>query len=588
MSSRPLDHPPRHTFSALIVFALVIFGLAAYGCAKHAEPESGKWITSLFVIPGGLQLIGLCFIRKRTTSAFWWFNWCSTFLCQGVYCLLWILYSMSDKAGQLWSYFALAWTFVVLGFVGILTFAIMRRSDRYYSAEEEVQTKKDKDTAGDPKPGQSVSLFRRFSWRTHSHNLSVGVEDHPIWAIMLFMALFLGVSYLFGFALAFHDKYARAITDGKKPALHMINLDSIDDDNKAPSQVVVNNGKENKTDNNQTTSTESKPDAAATSAIRDQEEFCFYFEEVKANVTQTKEDCSTDNPKRSDTYISRPQFFNSCSLKAIVNKLEQETKNGERVKVSLLGHTDNEPIKPVNAPSTRYQSNYELSEARAQNVQYQILQRLRDKGVDNLKNIEWEIFPAADEALPQVNRGAIRPEMFRPEELKTMNIMPNPNRQSFVTQTEAYFATEAIDSKLPAQEKRVVIATIEKIPLSPVTLQPDQIKNLTATQIDALSELRVLENAQSEHLKQSQAKPLRLMDYMYFSIYTITTTGYGDIIPVTAYAKFVTSVANIFEVIFLVVFFNALLSLKGNPDNPTIAKQASTLRRIEGYGNIRG
>lgn len=583
MSGRPLADPPPKSFPALIFFAVIIFGLAAFGCAKHAEPESGKWITALFVIPGVLQLIGLCVLRKRTTSAFWWFNWWATFLCQGAYCLLWILYSTSDKAGQLWSYFALAWTFVMLVFVTVMTFAIMRRSGRYYSAQERVQTKMD--TVDGTKKGRSDSLYQR--WRIHSRNLSIGVGDHPFWAIMFFMALFLGVSYLFGFALAFHDKYARTITHDKKPALHMINLNSIDDD-KAPSQGAENNGKENtKTDNNQTTSTESKASVNAASPSGDQEEFCFYFEEVKANLTQTKEDCSTDNPKRWDTNISRPQFFNRCSLKAIVNKLEQGTENGERFKIILLGHTDNEPIKPPNATSTRYQSNYELSEARAQNVQYQILQKLRDKGADNLKNIEWEIFPAADEALPQINRGAIRTEMFRAEELKTMSIMPNPDRQFFIKQAETYFATEAIDSKLPPQEKRVVIATIEKIPLSPVTLQPDQIKNLTAGQIEALGKLETLQNAQSEHLKQGQSKPLRLMDYMYFSIYTITTTGYGDIIPATAYAKFVTSVANIFEVIFLVVFFNALLSLKGDPDNPVIARQAGTLRRIDGYRNKR-
>ena len=53
------------------------------------------------------------------------------------------------------------------------------------------------------------------------------------------------------------------------------------------------------------------------------------------------------------------------------------------------------------------------------------------------------------------------------------------------------------------------------------------------------------------------------MDYMYFSIYTITTTGYGDIKPTTTYAKFLCSLANIIEVFFIVVFFNALISTGG-------------------------
>lgn len=49
---------------------------------------------------------------------------------------------------------------------------------------------------------------------------------------------------------------------------------------------------------------------------------------------------------------------------------------------------------------------------------------------------------------------------------------------------------------------------------------------------------------------------------MYFSIYTITTTGYGDIMPTSGYARFLAALANIFEVFFIVGFLNTLISLK--------------------------
>jgi hypothetical protein len=58
----------------------------------------------------------------------------------------------------------------------------------------------------------------------------------------------------------------------------------------------------------------------------------------------------------------------------------------------------------------------------------------------------------------------------------------------------------------------------------------------------------------------AQGRPLELLDYIYFTIYTITTTGYGDIVPVSAFAKFTTSLANLFEVMFTVIFFNVLVS----------------------------
>jgi hypothetical protein len=78
-------------------------------------------------------------------------------------------------------------------------------------------------------------------------------------------------------------------------------------------------------------------------------------------------------------------------------------------------------------------------------------------------------------------------------------------------------------------------------------------------------------------LMKTPAANIRLIEYMYFSIYTITTTGYGDIIPRTSYAKFVTAVSNFCEVFFLVVFFNALLSAK-EKSVPRAAKRRKVSR----------
>src|SRR5258708_28964495 len=69
-------------------------------------------------------------------------------------------------------------------------------------------------------------------------------------------------------------------------------------------------------------------------------------------------------------------------------------------------------------------------------------------------------------------------------------------------------------------------------------------------------------DAASLILRGEHSNPLSLLDYVYFANYTITTTGYGDIVPTTAYAKFICSFANIVEVFFLVVFFNVLLSVR--------------------------
>lgn len=68
------------------------------------------------------------------------------------------------------------------------------------------------------------------------------------------------------------------------------------------------------------------------------------------------------------------------------------------------------------------------------------------------------------------------------------------------------------------------------------------------------------EGDQISRVNQPSGRDLRLLDYLYFGIYSITTTGYGDIVPVSSYSKFIACVANLFAAFFMVVFFNVLLS----------------------------
>ncbi len=609
-SAGTLEKPLRYTLPAMLVFVISSI-LAAIGWARHTELESRLWITALFVAPWFLQLFSLCILRSRTTPAFWWFNAGATFICQASNWFLWIIYFTQWKASQKWSYIALILAFAMLGCVAVMTFAIMRKPEAPSSDEDAPQNVPSLDVPYSNGTEGLVRQWRKFAtrWEAFSQNLSEGIGGHRFWAITYFMALFLGVSYLFGFALGFHDQYIRVKTinekpANEKPALYMVNLKS-DDDVSADStadQHQHGNKSTEPADDQSVKDTTTQTVMPAVSASN--EEFCFYFEELKANLGQSKEGCpeGIPNPKRMDLH---PQIslFNSCSLRAIVDTLQETTKKGGRVKVSLLSHTDNEPIKVPGTTSVRYLSNYELSESRAHHVRYEILRLLRDRHVRDLENIDWVFFPAADEALPQINRGAITKDHFPLAELTRMGVVPNSDKKDFSRQVEKYLSTEDIDHRLPPQEKRVVIATIEAVSQSPVILQPEQMRNLMAGQDKANDKLKVLETAQNEHISQSQSKPLRLMDYMYFSIYTITTTGYGDIVPTTAYAKFVTSAANIFEVIFLVVFFNALISLQTRPDHegldavrslPKATKKQNskdggqgTVRAFESHGSKR-
>jgi hypothetical protein len=67
---------------------------------------------------------------------------------------------------------------------------------------------------------------------------------------------------------------------------------------------------------------------------------------------------------------------------------------------------------------------------------------------------------------------------------------------------------------------------------------------------------------------ENAPRPLTLLDYTYFMIYTITTTGYGDLVPSSSFARFLTSMANLFELFFLVIIVNLVMALRGSSTSP--------------------
>ncbi|MEO6191681.1 MAG: ion channel [Thermoanaerobaculia bacterium] len=72
-----------------------------------------------------------------------------------------------------------------------------------------------------------------------------------------------------------------------------------------------------------------------------------------------------------------------------------------------------------------------------------------------------------------------------------------------------------------------------------------------------------------------------LNDYMYFTLYTITTTGHGDIRPVCSETKFMTSICSLFEVFFLIIFFNVLIaSRQQQPVDQELAAEIGRFRNL--------
>lgn len=68
----------------------------------------------------------------------------------------------------------------------------------------------------------------------------------------------------------------------------------------------------------------------------------------------------------------------------------------------------------------------------------------------------------------------------------------------------------------------------------------------------------------SVEIQLERERKFDLLDYAYFMIYTITTTGYGDLMPTSPRAKFITCLANIFELLFIVILLNLAFGVYGS------------------------
>jgi hypothetical protein len=439
--------------------------------------SESKWLLPLFFLPLVLQLFGSLALSLKSKEAhnlrvFYVFYVSMMLVCLFSYLLLWLAYLLRDKKVasyqlpmQLISILAVLCTVVIILFVVIMTIVILKAPHSYEIGNDSGQIK------------------RLLKWVIeHSDKLKFETTKAPSHALSLFFSAFLAVSYLFGFAFAFHDKGMTAT----EHALYMKNLRNGDTEGKpAPhsEQGIVQ--------------------AAATPA----RPVCnFIFEEGRATPETLSSDLTLLTKGTKHWLIADRRNANNECLKTVVRTVMEATKDDNKVRVTLTGRANEKPVT-----GSAYQSNYELSQARAQNVGYALMQRLSEAGNNQWRNLEYVIIPASNE----------------PDEVPLASMI-NPDKGD--------------DQRLlEVNNNKIVEVRVDSVSNDPTALQ---MQSMNAT------------------TRSAEYRSLDLIDYIYFANYTITTTGYGDIMPATPYAKFVCSLANIFEVFFLVVFFNLLLSLR--------------------------
>lgn len=168
---------------------------------------------------------------------------------------------------------------------------------------------------------------------------------------------------------------------------------------------------------------------------------------------------------------------------------------------------------------------------------------------------------------------------------RTDNRKPNDNGSEFNTNYElSEFRTMAVKSSII----RGLLAKDRKWPNIEWQILPSGNENFTISNNSGnggennLRAVDIYTSVLPDHVSKLQRDYLfakyhnpemQLLEYIYFMIYTITTTGYGDIVPVSPLSKTIVSVANILEVLFMVILFNILIGSN--------VKEASSNERLE-------
>lgn len=465
-------------------FGFICVALWVVGVVNNGNKEESGWLTFLFAIPLLIQLYALHYFLKCLREQYKDDNEAKAFFKH----YLWLMGSFLCCLFVLWSWYLYRWAFtymsyVTLALIGVylvpvwlMTFAVMR-----------------------PKKGKHSEFLK---------DLRRYALQMPVLSILFSFTLFIGISYLFSFALAFHD---RTTPDGR-PALFMPEWYASEQKSETGTSTGGASASEPSGPGSPAAAVPGSPPIAAPPPpySGSGSEYAFYFEKGRSKL---EVDVDRESRGEPDAYYRRE--VNYSSLEKVKTALGQLVKDGRGARVLVKGGADAEGFKQ----GETYSSNYELSEARAASARSRIQDTL--KGQD-WRYLEWETVPASSEIdLPKLTTAA--EGQMKPEDLR-----------------------------------RVVVVSVIPISADPSFQQRENHKAIGVWIGEVKDEFRNI-HSQAD-LKQPKNARLRLIEYVYFTIYTITTTGYGDIVPTTGYAKFLVSFANLCEVFFLVVFFNALIS----------------------------
>jgi hypothetical protein len=244
-------------------------------------------------------------------------------------------------------------------------------------------------------------------------------------------------------------------------------------------------------------------------------------QEITAQLTVT-------DPARARVLKRDPRRIVLRNIEALCQAMpwfESATIAGQRQRILIFGHANRGQVDTerdsTNDARPPYRSDAELANTRAQ-VVFLALNQLM---ISAQKRSRHSI---ADLLQWQIGAGASETAMLSTSPLDDDWWTPDPQ----LSESDARISVE-----------------VEREVLPPVVTERHDIT------------LRLLSQSLVTGTKPKPAPRGELLDYVYFMIYTITTTGYGDFMPITPRTKFIVSIANLAEVTYLAMIF-MLISTK--------------------------
>lgn len=591
MSARSSSNVRKHKlpfyFSATLCVVCLV--LLLWGYVKYSTSDVGDdavQVVGLLAIPLLLQTLGLFFLYRKLRGdgsiwSFYWYYMTGMVLASVVvYASMWVGYPSytpnANNLPQIFQYLPLILIGVLLIPLGGVTYSLMQPPEDDAGLLTKSQREK-----------KSLSKLKSF-WNHFIlvKDVKESVSKVPFWALLFFFSIFLVIVFLFGFAFAAHQ--ANGIAVLKEKNNH--NSDAIKNMGKAPendpawsslpplyiSKLYASEAEKQRAVfqyNKEHPGVQSAGSSSLAEPSNPEGIYEFFFH---SNSEYLISDATVRPKDEQEIDWNWKKQQNQNHLKEIVDKVDKNTKNGERVIIQLSGHADDKNPNPKIFPS-----NYELSGGRASKVQAEILNTLLRKE-DRWRNIEWYHEALSSEEPPDIPEDVI-PEISRLEAEFQIDTFPEYKNEIDGSKKKLKDLHNQMQ-KMTTQEGREVLSLLQRIhglihPQQPTpTDQMPKIKSQVENCLASLDyNIRRLEHLDKDAKRRSvsvrissaQASPtselkqyeekLGLLDFIYF-----TLTGFGDIIPTTSYAKFLCTFLKVVDVFFIVVFFNALLSVRRN------------------------